>query len=200
MPLRQDDDFLDHYEILQISPNAEAETIQRCYRMLAHRYHPDNRETGSEEKFKLVREAYRVLSDPSLRAEYDVDYHNRRTLRWKVFDPQVAAGGAESEKGIRNGILSLLYTKRRAEPYNPGVPLLEIEDLLGLPREHLEFSLWYLKEKKLVLRTDDSQFLITADGVEFVEQIGLPGKLRKMIEHHPDDTPVPARKAGASGG
>ncbi len=180
------DGFVDHYEILQISPNAEQETVQRVYRMLAHRYHPDNKESGSEERFKEVREAYRVLSDPTLRAEYDVEYHSKKTLRWKVFDPEIAVGGAESEKGIRSGILSLLYTKRRAEPYNPGIGLLEIEELLGLPREHLEFSLWFLKEKKLVYRTDDSHFLITADGVEHVEDSGIVTRMQKMIEHRPD--------------
>jgi curved DNA-binding protein CbpA len=175
--------FADHYEILQISPNAEAETVQRVYRMLASRYHPDNKETGSEEQFRVIREAYRVLSDSTLRAQYDVEYHSQRTLRWKVFDPQVAVGGVESEKGIRNGILSALYTKRRAEPYNPGISLLELESLLGVPREHMEFSVWFLKEKKFILRTDDSHLMITAPGVEHVEESGLPTQMQKLIEH-----------------
>ncbi len=37
------EDFIDYYELLQISPNAEPQTIQRVYRMLAARYHPDTR-------------------------------------------------------------------------------------------------------------------------------------------------------------
>ena len=38
--------FVDHYEILQISPNADTETIRRVYRMQAQRFHPDNLDSG----------------------------------------------------------------------------------------------------------------------------------------------------------
>jgi hypothetical protein len=41
--------------------------------------------------------------------------------------------------------------------------------LLECPREHLEFSLWFLREKKLVTRADNSRFEITCNGVEAVE-------------------------------
>ena len=175
-------EFVDFYETLQISPGAEPETVQRVYRMLAHRYHPDNRESGNEDKFREVHEAYSVLSDPVLRAQYDVEYHARRTLRWKVFDQQIAADGFESEKALRHGILSLLYAKRRADPINPGIPLLDIESLLGRPREHLEFSMWFLREKELVRRSDDSNFMITANGVDYVEEGGLGTRMQKLLE------------------
>ncbi len=56
---------LDCYEILQLSPNADGETISRVYRLLAARYHPDNRETGNSEKFLRLSEAYQILSDPA---------------------------------------------------------------------------------------------------------------------------------------
>ena len=45
----------DYYEFLQISPNADAETIHRVYRFLAARLHPDNNETGHEENFRLLK-------------------------------------------------------------------------------------------------------------------------------------------------
>ena len=54
-------DFLDYYEILQISPNAEAETIHRVFRILAARFHPDNPETGDSGKFIRLAKAYEVL-------------------------------------------------------------------------------------------------------------------------------------------
>jgi len=59
--------FVDYYELMQISPNAEIETIQRVYRMLAARYHPDNPETADADRFMLLNEAYGVLSDPDAR-------------------------------------------------------------------------------------------------------------------------------------
>ena len=45
-----------------------------------------------------------------------------------------------------------------------------LEDLLGVPREHLEFSLWYLRENALVVRGDSMRYAITAKGCDLVEQ------------------------------
>ena len=55
---------IDYYEVLQISRNAEVETIHRVYRMMATRFHPDNPRTGNTETFLLLKRAYQVLSDP----------------------------------------------------------------------------------------------------------------------------------------
>ena len=43
-----------YYEFLQISPNAEPDTIHRVYRFLAARFHPDNPETGDADKVPPV--------------------------------------------------------------------------------------------------------------------------------------------------
>ena len=53
---RGDTASIDYYEVLQISPNAEPETIQRVYRLLAQRYHPDNQDTGNANYFRIIRE------------------------------------------------------------------------------------------------------------------------------------------------
>jgi len=163
----------DYYEILQLSPNAEPETIHRVYRLLAQRFHPDNAGTGDAERFKSVLEAYRVLSDPERRAAYDVRWRGRRRLQWKIFDQKGAGDGMEEEQRKRKGILSLLYTKRMREPDQPVMTIHALEDLLGCPREHLEFSLWYLKEKGWVHRSDRGGYSITAAGVEQAEDNGL---------------------------
>lgn len=64
--------FRDYYEVLGVSRNAGQEEIQRAYRKLARKYHPDvNKEPGAEEKFKEINEAYEVLKDPEKRAKYD---------------------------------------------------------------------------------------------------------------------------------
>ncbi len=42
--------------------------------------------------------------------------------------------------------------------------------MIGRPREHLEFTLWYLVQKKLVRRDDNSRLLLTVEGAEFLEQ------------------------------
>ena len=70
-----DDGKQDYYEVLQVSATAEPDTIHRVYRLLAQRFHPDNQESGSPDRFHQIHEAYTVLSDPERRAKYDVGYH-----------------------------------------------------------------------------------------------------------------------------
>ncbi|MCU1433263.1 MAG: Chaperone protein DnaJ [Actinotalea sp.] len=60
------------YEVLGVSPDADQQEIQRAYRKLARRFHPDvNKDPGAEERFKELAEAYDVLSDPEQRKRYD---------------------------------------------------------------------------------------------------------------------------------
>jgi curved DNA-binding protein CbpA len=161
--------FVDFYEVLQISPNAHSETIQRVYRLLAQHYHPDNKETGDVELFNQVLEAYRVLNDPERRAAYDIEHKLAANHRWKIFDQDSGVQGIEAERRKRMGILSLLCTKRINDPNNPALNHMELETLLGCPREHLELSLWYLRESGRITRTDNGKYALTAKGLEALE-------------------------------
>ncbi len=163
--------FVDHYETMQISPNADLDTIHRVYRILAQRFHPDNLETGNSETFRALLEAYQILSDPEKRAAFDIEHRTARRLTWKIFDQTTSAQGVESERRKRSGILSLLYRKRVAQPDQPAMNLKEFEDLLGVPKEHLDFTLWYLKEGQFVTRTDNGRFSITLKGVDLAETL-----------------------------
>ncbi len=64
---------LDYYEVLEIQRGADGATIKKAYRKLAMKFHPDRNQgdKSAEEKFKLVNEAYQVLSDTSKREIYD---------------------------------------------------------------------------------------------------------------------------------
>jgi curved DNA-binding protein CbpA len=62
----------DFYAILQVSPNASTEVIRASYRVLAKRYHPDNKETGNPTMFRAVKEAEAILCDEQKRKEYDL--------------------------------------------------------------------------------------------------------------------------------
>jgi curved DNA-binding protein len=164
------DQTTDYYEILQISPNAEPETVHRVYRLLAQRFHPDNTETGNDIQFRVLTEAYQVLSDPERRAKYDVQHTRITQDRWRL----VAAGAKaendyESEQQIRLTVLEVLYTRRRLDPDSQGLSPLDIERLIGRAREQLEFTVWYLVQKKYVLRGDSALLTITADGAEYLE-------------------------------
>ncbi len=61
----------DYYDVLGVGRDASAADIKKAYRTLARKYHPDNKETGSEAMFKELTEAYEVLSDNDKRAMYD---------------------------------------------------------------------------------------------------------------------------------
>lgn len=64
-----------YYEILEIDRNASPEIIDKAYKTLAKKYHPDLQDEAhkkeSEEKFKIINEAYQVLSNPEQKALYD---------------------------------------------------------------------------------------------------------------------------------
>ena len=177
---------IDYYELLQVSDNAEPDTISRVYRSLAQRYHPDNRETGNEERFREITEAYQVLSNPEKRAGYDATNQKRKKERWRV-----VSSGADSENNfeleqvVRLTVLEALYTQRRLNTNNPGIYLLELQRMLGRPREHLEFTIWFLSQKKLI-NTDDSRLYLTAEGAEFLEDSYRNNLQRKRLQSKND--------------
>jgi curved DNA-binding protein CbpA len=161
----------DYYEILQISPTAEPETVHKVYRLLAQRCHPDNKETGNEAKFRQLSEAYHVLSDPERRAQYDINHAELRQSRWRlVLNGVQSANDFEVEQLTRLTLLEVLYTRRRTEPGSAGISMWELEKLIGRAREQLEFTVWYLSSKRYVHRSDSAELVITADGVEFLEE------------------------------
>ena len=165
-----DREFVDFYEVLQVSPSAEPETIHRVYRLLAQRWHPDNRDTGDVNKFRTVHAAYIVLSDPEKRAQFDVQYETQRQTRWRIAATAPRSiDNFELERVVRLTVLEILYMQRLTEANAPGVFLLDLEQLLGTAREHVEFTLWYLQQKQLVQRTENSRLAITAAGVDYLE-------------------------------
>lgn len=172
----------DFYEVLQISPNADPDTVHRVYRLLAQRFHPDNRETGDADRFRAISEAYRVLSDPEQRAKYDVRHGKIRQERMRIVaDGTKVRSDFEMEQLVRLTVLEALYTKRRSDANNPGIFDLDLESLTGTSREHLQFTFWYLASKKLITRGDHSQLVITAEGVDYLEQHYEASLARKRL-------------------
>ncbi|MGA3130901.1 MAG: J domain-containing protein [Terracidiphilus sp.] len=171
---------IDYYELLQISPNADSDTIHRVFRFLAARLHPDNTETGHEENFHQLRAAYEVLSDPKRRAEYDAK--RIQATAQPLSSTIDFMDNLEGELNRRLAVLSVVYYKRRTNPSYPEVSLAEIEIRMGFPRDYLDFTLWYLQKKGYVAKTDSALYVLTVDGVDFVEtQRSNSSTLNKLL-------------------
>jgi len=161
---------LDYYEVLQISPNADPDTVHRVYRLLAQRFHPDNQSTGDSERFRLLTEAYQVLGHPERRAQYDVHRPQIHEERSQLLSEAIrAVNDVEAEQLLRLTVLELLYARRRTDPRSPGIFYGDLESLVGCPREHIEFALWYLAQRKYIDRSDGSQMAITVECVDYLQ-------------------------------
>ncbi len=185
----------DYYEILQISRKADLETIHRVYRIMALRFHPDNTNTGSLERFLLLKCAYQVLSDPAQRAAYDAAHVTADTQPLPIFESKDFVYGIEGEINRRLGVLSLLYSKRRLGEGTGGVSVLELERRMAFPREYLDFTLWYLRSKRYVARAENSDYALTFEGVDFVEANSVDNHaIRQLLTAGTDSRCAVARK------
>ena len=87
----------DHYQILGVSRTATSEDIQKAYREMARKYHPDLHpdDDAAKEQFKKVQTAFDVLNDPSKREMYD--------RYGSSFEGVNAGGGGCSPQGHQGG-------------------------------------------------------------------------------------------------
>ncbi len=104
--------FQDYYKTLGLSRTASQEEIQKAYRTLARKYHPDvNKSPEAEEKFKAINEAHEVLKDPEKRSKYDTLGPNwqagqdfRPPPGWENFTGQAGwPGGGRTTFHFRGG-------------------------------------------------------------------------------------------------
>lgn len=164
----------DHYEVLQVSPRADSDTIERVFRHLAKRFHPDNSETGDTERFNSLVSAYRTLSDPEQRAAYDARYDELRREHWQIFDQSTSTNTVEEDRRLRVALLTILYQARRRDVDRPGVGILDLERILDCPEDHMEFHLWYMKQSGWIERLDNGLYAITVAGVNRLDDAELP--------------------------
>jgi len=174
-------DLKDWYEILQVSPRADRDTIERVFRYLANRFHPDNRETGNVDRFTEIVDAYEVLSSAAKRAQYDLSYETVRETRWKLFNHESVGDDVGTDSRIRIALMSILYVVRRNNPAEPGVGSVELERLLDCPEPVIRFHVWYLRENNWIARLDTGYLAITAMGVDRLFELGGPAQTNAQL-------------------
>ncbi len=124
--------FRDYYEALGLSKDASAEEIKKNFRRLARQYHPDlnpeNKE--AEEKFKLISEAYEILSDANKRSQYDKmgnfwrqkGFNNKQSLKVKLWGshsnkysttPDLDPSEFSDFEGFINQVISIGTNKKK---------------------------------------------------------------------------------------
>ena len=93
-----------YYDILQINQNASPEIIEKAYKTLAKKYHPDlqeeNNKKEAEEILKEINEAYEILSNPEKKALYDQNLRNE-TISQEDYD-KIYAQNEELKKKLSN--------------------------------------------------------------------------------------------------
>ena len=176
-----DSPLKDYYEVLQVSPRADRDTIERVFRYLANRFHPDNRETGDAERFSEIVAAYDLLSSAAKRAQYDLSYERVREARWRMFSQDSVDDDVTADGRIRLAIMSILYIVRRNNPNEPGVGAVELERLLECPEPVVKFHCWYLRENTWITRLDTGAFGITALGVDRLFELGGPAHAHPQL-------------------
>lgn len=189
--------FVDYYDFLMISPQADRAMVEWAVRLMLARYGKKNDQQADEEKYNLVKEAYRALADPKRRAAYDQQREeilaknaatapaaNVSTLPARLEGQRVEPESVRIEltatvddvrlqKRIRQGIMSSLYDVITTRPRNPELGRAEIARSIGLTIDDMEFGIWYCREQGLLRTTAQGLYAITTKGVDWVENGGV---------------------------
>jgi curved DNA-binding protein CbpA len=174
--------FIDYYDVLQVSPNADPDTIQRIFRHLAKKCHPDLPLGGNPDMFRQLVKAHEVLTDPEKRAAFDIKYQEYWDRKWQIVKQATDGSTSMDNKEARERMLTLLYVQRRTDTQHPGMGEMELARMLRLPVELMEFDLWYLRQKGLVERLETGQLAISVNGVDHVEQSSLRLSPDRLLE------------------
>ena len=179
--------FIDYYDLMQISPNADEDTIQHVFHHLAKKWHPDNQK-GDPEQFKLLVEAHKTLTNPERRAAYDLRYQRFWENKWNLAADASNGQAIADDSEVREGLLSLYYVQRRSKMNDPGLGEMEVARLMRIPVHLIEFHIWYLKEKEWIQRLENGQFALTARGVDEVEKSRLKLSPDRLLTAHSSET------------
>ena len=184
--------FQDHYKVLGVEPKSDTETIHQAYSTLAQRFHPNNKSTGDEAKYKAVTQAYEVLMDPAARQAFDAVRGGPPAESAPRFSGGQFFQSLESDGRWRQCLLCILYDRRRKKPATPGLSVRHVENMMTATSEQVQFTIWYLKQRGYVASDDKSNLQITIQGIDHLEKsLPEPGTVLGLLK--PDAVQQPEK-------
>lgn len=189
-------EFVDYYDFLMVSPQADRAMVEWAVRLMLTRYGPKNPDTADAEKYETTKAAYRALVDPAKRAEYDALWNKqkgssapsragkqeRRSSARKgqppiekiVVELEATVEDVHLQIKLRQAVVSALYNVMITNPRTPEMGRAEIAKALTCRIDDLEFPVWFLRESGLIKTSNAGDYSITAEGAQWVESGGVP--------------------------
>ena len=129
------------YEILEVSENASAEVIEKAYKVLVKKYHPDlqveEEKQLAEKKMKQINEAYEILGDETKRKEYDLKLKQEREKQKVNYNQDIDYGENQEVRHAKNYTSNNYQENNREEQikYNYDKQRLKYEEKLRREEE-----------------------------------------------------------------
>jgi curved DNA-binding protein CbpA len=158
--------FQDHYKIFGVDPKASTDEIHGVYLKHIELYHPKRGKEPDQEKYDAAQLAWEVLGSPEARKVFDSvrsggdDEAEVSFTGWSFFEEM------RNDVNYRNAILIALYDHKRQKPRTPAVTRRQLDMLIRMSEEAVQLSLWYLKDRQMVVVDDRSKIQITAAGMD----------------------------------
>ncbi len=93
----------DYYGILEVNPNASKEIIEKAYKTLVKKYHPDLyssvEKKEAEKKLKEINEAYNILSDSFLRSQYNLEIQKEKNTT-RINESRIQDNTKNNERNV----------------------------------------------------------------------------------------------------
>lgn len=122
-----------YYEILEVNQKASIEIIEKAYKVLARKYHPDlyegEKKIYAEQKMRDINEAYKILSDDFLREQYDSELRKEQEYENDIYTNK-----------DKNNLLRKHTTKKKMQEENEDLEVQKsgigtYRGLLGITKE-----------------------------------------------------------------
>lgn len=135
-----------YYEILEVNKKASKEVIEKAYKVLVKKYHPDlqknEKQIDKDKKIREINEAYEVLSNDFLREQYDIEYERHENVSYKVEKEEIKKEEEEIENlntkmekhkvGSFSGLITLVKELYKNKPKREELKEVTKRDILAL--------------------------------------------------------------------